>query len=167
MRSEKSRAVGVACHACGKLIINWDPHDGIGGYFGPPLCLSCVQVHDAVMFPKKTLLESLVLRLLWHRSDHRHIDTRGPDPYAGERWTVTLGKLQISMDNTITWHVQVFWSRGRRRAPKILWSRYFYSARDVHHNPLIRTMLWVYDVLERERDRTYVEDSYGCLADYE
>ena len=149
------------CVGCKKLVVNWDPFDCVLGYVGPPLCLSCISRMESQMFPEITAAESVALFLTWDRAEHERVRTRGFDPYVGDRWVVRFGQLELGADSTICWHVWAKW-RGRSIA-----EFFGNERRDFQWNPLAAAMVWLHGVLEEERERTYVEDPMGCLADYE
>ncbi len=153
----------VNCVGCHKLIVNWSPFDEVNGYVGPPACRDCVDKMWVRMFPTVSLTEAAVLWLLWHRARHERIHTGGHDPYSGDRWTTTIGKLELCTDTTISCHAEISW-RGKTLVD--LYAMDFHEIL-VRNNPLMRAMFWLHGVFEEERERSYVEDPYGCLADYE
>ena len=83
---------------------------------------------------------------------HRHVNTRGFDPYAGEEWTCEVGQFNLALSSVITWSVELNWrSRSLLR-----------TVEDCGKLPWHWSKLWHFLEYRREwwERRTCVEEDY-------
>lgn len=97
----------VKCHFCGKEFLATD----VEGYCD--ICTECVADYERQMIPRLSLLDKLILKLLKKHSTFKHVNTHGPDPYAGESLEIRFGKwffLEISsvVSYTVRLHIYKF-----------------------------------------------------------
>ena len=145
------------CYSCKAVYIaNWG-HDQ-----GPPICKRCAAIEAAQY--ELTRAERLVVQMLKSRATHKSRVIPGPDPYAGDRWEIKVGKFRLVFDDTIVicgrlerWHDQY---RG-----KLLLERRAYDYGDVRMDWFLHALSWVAGALQKEYDLTRDECEY--LSHYE
>jgi hypothetical protein len=144
----------VKCWGCRKLIVCLPPDE-------PPVCLSCAKREIDAHAP--TRLERLAVALLCKRAEHRHINTRGFDPYSGERWMIDLGPIKLESDTTIclTARLRVF--------NFFLLDDATCDYRRGFRNPLSRFICWAADALQSdlERRQSAVGEDYPPMSYWE
>jgi hypothetical protein len=130
------------CYSCKAVYIaNWG-HDQ-----GPPICKRCAAIEAAQY--ELTRAERLVVRLLKSLAAHKSRVTSGPDPYAGDRWEIKVGKFRLVFDDTIVICGRLEWWPDQYHG-KLLFERRAYDYGDVRMDWFLRVLSWVADALQKE-----------------